>query len=745
MNKNKLNHNLIEYVLEILSFPEYADLEIEQIIEKNDYSINDTLSNPQYIKIAREVIEFMDELPGGFLIYQAEGDEKIIYANKTLLRIFQCNTMKEFREWTKNSFKGFVYEEDLDEVEESIKEQIAQSQYDLDYVEYRIMRKDGELRWLDDYGHFIQSNSMGGIFYVFLGDATEKRQNHLNEKISLIEEKEKETKKFNKLIEQYDQERLLINQEYLRQLEVIEGLSINYESILYAKLDQNKILPYRLNYRTQQQFETKYQVKDYDWFFSDYLKTWVHPDDQAKFSNVTTIKYIKKKLSSSKNFYLNFRVLDKEQTLHIQIYFVNVSKTDRVSQVVIGFRRIDDEILHERQQRQLLSEALHNANLAIKAKNTFLSNVSHDMRTPLNAISGYSNLAENHIEDKDAVLNYLDKIDDSSRQLLDLIEKVLEFSWTEAQDIKLEESKCNLSDIIFDIQKSLNYNAEQKAINLTVNTSSVHHPEVIADEEKLRQILQNLVSNAITYTPNGGNVSICVSEFYKNTNNYATYQFEIKDTGIGISDEFLEHIYDPFERENNTTMSGVYGIGLGLAIVKRLLDMMNGQIKIDSVLGKGSTFLVTIKLYIAENTTDSSMNSETIMANLMQQKILLVDDNEINLEIEKEILQEYGFKIITAENGNEAVEKIKTSASGEFGLILMDVQMPVMNGLEATTAIRNLDNPILSAIPIIALSANAFESDRKRSIESGMNAHLTKPLDIPVLLDTIVKVISSIN
>ncbi len=733
--------NLIEHILNLLSIPEYSHMEIEQIMENTAREEASTPEGAHYIRIVQEVLQFMDEMPGGFLIYHADEGEQIIYANKALLRIFQCKTLAEFREWTGNSFKGFVYPEDLELVERSIREQIADSQYDLDYVEYRILRKDGEIRWLEDYGHFVQSKTVGDIFYVFVGDATEKKKRQQDEKAALVREKEQEKRKIKSLMEEYDKERTLINQEYLRRLEVIESLSVSYESILYADLNTNRILPYRLSGRTERQFESRYQVMEFSWFMADYIATWVHPEDRSRVEKAMSVDYIKEKLTYNKTYYVNFRALKGGELQYLQLRIVNVGEKKQISQVVMGFRRVDEEVLRGMEQKQLLEEALKNANLAITAKNTFLSNMSHDMRTPLNAIFGYTILARKYIAEKDAVLGYLGKIEASSGQLLDLIEKVLEISWTEAQNVHVVEGECNLCDIIQDTQKTLHTQAEEKGIDLSVEATDLQHCDVYADEEKLRQILLYLGNNAVSYTENGGRVVVSVTEVQKLPNHYAVYQFVVEDTGIGISKEFLEHIFEPFEREKNTTFSGIHGTGLGLTIVKNLVDVLGGHIKVSSTVGKGSTFTVTLRFRIQNQPVVFSADTESALSQLLKQKILLVEDNEINLEIETEILQGLGFFIETATDGSVAVEKVEKSKPGEFGLVLMDVQMPVMDGRQAAEAIRRLGDPGLSHIPIIALSANAYESDKKRSIESGMDAHLTKPIDIPVLLDTIAKTI----
>lgn len=726
MKTQTSNHNLIEYVLALLSSPDCDVLELNYPSENSGQPQVSPSMNSEHLQTAREIIRFMDEMPGGFLIYRANDDEEIIYANQALLRIFQCSTLKEFQELTGSSFKGIVYSEDLDAVEQSIKEQIACSQYDLDYVEYRIIRKDGTIRWIEDYGHFVRTNSVGDIFYVFLGDATEKRKRQMEWRSTLLSEQEQ---KIQDLIEKYDG-------EHIRRLEVIEGLSINYESILYADLDSDKVFPYRLSSRTKLQFDEKYQVLAFQWYASNYVDTWVHPEDRELVSKETAPDYIREKLSESKTYYVNYRVLKDGRTQYIQLRIVNVSKSRHISQIVMGYRRVDEEIQREMEQNQILERALNNANLAMIARDTFLSNMSHDMRTPLNAIFGYTALAKKHIQNPETVLEDLDKIERSSRQLLELIEKVLNLSWTESNDRKLLECDCSLCDLLEDIHRTLLPQAVEKNIAFSLDFSQLTHSNVWSDLEKLRQLFVYLVNNAITYTKNNGRVDLTATELELLPNHYAIYQFTVKDTGIGIGKDFLKHIFEPFEREKNTTFSGIHGTGLSLSIAKNIAAMMGGDIKVESTVGKGSTFTVTLRLRIQDHAhpSDPPMGSSS---ELVPKRILLVEDNMINLEIETEILQGLGFSIDTAVNGSIAVEKIANSCPGDYDLILMDIQMPVMDGRLAARKIRSLKNPALAHIPIIALSANAFESDRRLSIESGMNAHLTKPIDIPLLLETI--------
>lgn len=736
MNGQTEEHRLIENVLALLSHTK-PDAINDGGMQKSSGcgSVN--------LQTAREIVQFMDEMPGGFLIYRAGGDEEILYANRALLRIFKCESMGQFQQLTGGSFKGMVHPEDLLAIEKSIAEQIAGSQYDLDYVEYRILCRDGEIRWVDDYGHFIRSRAAGEIFYVFIGDATEKRNQHSLERAALLYEKEQHKQQMKNLVEKYNQEKDLIQQEQLRQLEVIEGLGINYDSILYADLDTDKISPYRLSIRTKKQFGEKFQTRSFLWYRQDYVQSWVLPEDREMLLQAIDPEYIRSQLAHSKTYYMNYRVLYHGELQYLQLRIVDVSShadsQSHISQIVLGYRRIDEEFRREMDQKQTLEEALEKARLAMAAKNTFLSNMSHDMRTPLNAIFGFTALIKKHIDDTQAALGYLERVEASSRQLLNLIDKVLELSWEESRE-KTPEIEFSICETIEEIHQFLFPQAQEKDIVFSADCTALRHERVFGDPEGLKQLLLYLANNAVTYTPAGGRVEMAVIELKEAAQQYARFQFVVKDTGVGISKDFLQHIFEPFEREKNTTLSGIHGIGLGLTIAKNVVDRMNGHIAAESEPGQGSTFTVTLRFRIQEHTSCllSGGAPGSLTAAL---RLLLVEDNEINREIETELLEEMGFQVDTAADGSIAVEKVSHAKPGDYELILMDIQMPVMNGWEAAKAIRGLKNPALASIPIIALSANAFESDRQASLETGMQAHLAKPFDVSVLLETITGVL----
>ena len=645
-------------------------------------------------------LQFMDEMPGGFLIYRADQSEELLYANQGLLRMFQCGSMEELRAMTDNSFRGLVHPDDRAAVQESIQRQIAASKYDLDYVEYRACRQDGSVRWIEDYGHFVRSEAIGDIFYVFLGDATDKKAQ--------------------------------MDKKARRQTEVIEGLSVSYESICYVDLDQDIVTPYRLSGRNMALFEGRLQDMPYSWYTQQYITTRVHPEDRTLVDRGTAPNYIREKLAEHRTYYFNYRVQAGEELQYIQLRVVNADPHQKVKHVVLGYRRVDEEMLSQMKQQALLAEALAKANLAVNSQNTFLSNMSHDMRTPLHAMFGFTSLAKLNLNKPQEVAGYLDRVETAGGQLLDMIENLLRVSClSEAGGVK--ETECDLRQAVREIYDFLHPQAQEKNLAFHLDCTGLTHPHIYADGEKLRQMLTYLVNNAVTYTKSGGSVTITVSQGETN-NRTGVYHLTVEDTGVGISPEFLDRIFEPFTRERNSTLSGIHGIGLGLTIAKSIVDMMGGTIQIKSAVGKGTVFTTTFHFRLQPRPTAFR---KSLPIKETAQRILLAEDNEINREIEIELLEQLGFIIDPAEDGQIALDKVKASPPGHYDLVLMDLQMPVMDGWQASEAIRALPDPILSQIPIIALSANVLPSDQKRSKECGIDAHLNKPMDLPLLLATI--------
>ena len=399
---------------------------------------------------------------------------------------------------------------------------------------------------------------------------------------------------------------------------------------------------------------------------------------------------------------------------------------------------------------QALSEAVRSAETANRAKSTFLSNMSHDIRTPMNAIIGFTTLAVSYIDDQKRVRDYLGKILSSSSHLLSLINDILDMSRIESGKIHLEETEVSLSDVLHDLKTIISGQIYAKQLDLYMDVMDVTDEDVYCDKTRLNQVLLNLLSNAVKFTPAGGTVSVRLKQFPGTVKGSEMYEIRVKDNGIGMSPEFVKKIFSPFERERTSTVSRTQGTGLGMAITKNIVDMMGGTIDVQTEQGKGTEFIVCLPFRIqSEKHHTEKIAEDTILpaagSDFRGKRILLVEDNELNSEIAVELLNAYGFVVDTAENGAEAVEKVKNSTPGNYDLVLMDVQMPVMNGYEATKQIRALNDPALAGITILAMTANAFNEDRKKALECGMNGFLSKPIVIEELIGTLQKNIEQVS
>ncbi|GEM_PF-6246268 len=398
---------------------------------------------------------------------------------------------------------------------------------------------------------------------------------------------------------------------------------------------------------------------------------------------------------------------------------------------------------NEREQKMRLEEIATMAKAANMAKTNFLNSMSHDIRTPMNAIIGYTAMAKRY-SDNSKVEDYLGKIDVSGRQLLSLVNQVLEMSRIESGKIVLSEEPADLVEKANAVRTIIAADCNMKNISFTIDTSGIVHKDVIQDVSRVNQIISNILGNAVKYTPEGGSISCTAVEKPWDKEGYGLYEIMVKDTGIGMSDEFLKHIFEEFSREKTSTISRIQGTGLGMSIVKKLVDLMGGDIDIQSTPGQGTVVTVSIPM----KWDDVSRRRETEAQNLEAvdfrgKRLLLVEDNEMNREIASDILMESGFVVETAEDGLIAVEKVSNSVDsgkpGYYDVILMDIQMPRMNGFEATQAIRAILVAQDVHVPIIALSANAFEEDRQKSLEAGMDDHVAKPIDVQKLKETLAK------
>ena len=608
-----------------------------------------------------------------------------------------------------------------------------------------------------------------------------------------------------------------------------------------------------------------------------YIDSRVFPGDRPYMAEALELDRVMEKLDSGAEYSGTYRVLiDGEihtfQFVCVTFLPVKEGGGKHGDIFLAGFRNITEIVRREQEQKAILEEALAEAQHANAAKTTFLNNMSHDIRTPMNAIIGFTSLAVTHIDNREQVKGYLGKILTSSKHLLSLINDILDMSRIESGKVKIEENEASLPEIIHDLKTIVQADVKSKQLSFYVDTMDVTNETIICDKLRLNQVLLNILSNAMKYSRPGGTVSVRIIQTDGAPEGYASYQFRIRDTGIGMSREFLAHLFEPFEREQTSTVSGIQGTGLGLAITKNIVDMMNGTISVTSEEGKGSEFVVSFRFRVKQDldgteyldrladlralVVDDDVHTCTSVSKMLSslgmrpdwttrgeeavirtefaleqndpfhvflidwlipdlngvetarrlrriigdkaviiiltaydwsdieaeareagvtafcskplflselrniltapyreqaereepdmpvqpllgKKILLVEDNELNQEIARTVLEEAGLIIDTADDGTEAVEAIKTARAGAYDLILMDIQMPVMDGYHAARAIRAMEDPAKANIPIVAMTANAFEEDRQKAFDAGMNGHVPKPIDIPKLFEAL--------
>ena len=372
------------------------------------------------------------------------------------------------------------------------------------------------------------------------------------------------------------------------------------------------------------------------------------------------------------------------------------------------------------------------------AKTVFLSNMSHDIRTPLNAILGYTALAKDAPSDR--VKEYIEKIGNAGQQMLTLVNEVLEMSRVESGRLELEPVNTDLTGILTQSAELIRTQMESKNITFTVRCG-MDKCFVICDGNRLRRVLMNILSNAWKFTKEGGEVSLSLEETAR-SDETVSCRIRVKDNGIGMSSEFVGKLYTAFERERTSTVSGIQGTGLGMAISKSIIDLMGGTIDVFTEKGKGTEFVISLEFPLGEEPEAGERDGAEEFS-FAGRRALLAEDNEINREIAVSILTEAGFKVDTAENGEQALERVAASDPGTYSVILMDIQMPVMDGYTAAREIRALENSQLTSIPIIAMTANAFREDEEAAKEAGMQAHIAKPLDVGRMLRTIAEVIGT--
>lgn len=405
------------------------------------------------------------------------------------------------------------------------------------------------------------------------------------------------------------------------------------------------------------------------------------------------------------------------------LYYLTVDEQEKLLLVMT-------DQTEEMRSREQLEKALDFARSATQAKSNFLANMSHDIRTPMNAIIGFAGLLEQNADKPSKVRDYIKKIKSSSQHMQSLINDILDMSRIENGKMTLNESNFGMTELLNEVAAVIQPQVISRKQNFSINTRDVSQNVFFGDSARIRQILLNLLTNAVKYTPDGGYIELSVKEAGKLSDSFAGLCFKVRDNGIGISEDYIDKIYDPFSRERSSTVSGIQGTGLGMSITRSLVELMGGSITAESKLGEGSVFTVNLQLRCGQEAKSAESEDDGSSDSLEGINILIAEDTPMNVEIILDLLEMYGAQCSAVENGKEALERFEASEPGEFQIILMDIQMPVMDGYEATEQIRSCSHRDARSIPIIAMTANAFADDIQKCLDAGMNAHIAKPLDI---------------
>ncbi len=512
----------------------------------------------------------------------------------------------------------------------------------------------------------------------------------------------------------------------------------SYVSAYYIDLnDCTQIVFHRDEYLSEQYGD----ITNYLTSITEYIMTDVHEADRDEMLKAVQPAYIRSKLQSQEKYIVYMRDVSQPD---MRWYRFEVSRGADKDHAGLSFVDVTERIEQDAAIQKELEEAREKADAASVAKSNFLFNMSHDIRTPLNAITGFTMMAQKYADNPERIRDYLNKIDTSGQQLLALINEVLEMSRIESGKLELNLSPVNVTESYSAMIAVFTAQAEAKNLAFHHELRHIRHLNVWADVSKMSQITINVTGNAIKYTPAGGSIEFILEEEACGREGYASYKLQVADTGIGMSSEFLEHLFDPFSREQNSTVSSIQGTGLGMAIVKDIVNFLGGRICVSSKPGEGTVFEITIDLKICDAPEILEEDAGSSDSDFLKgKKVLVVEDNELNREITIDVLQDYGMLIEEATDGDIAVEMVRNSLergeSSYYDLIIMDVQMPHMNGFDATRAIRALPGMQEKHIPIIAMTANAFAEDAQKALEAGMDAHVAKPISIQKLLATLKK------
>ena len=806
---------------------------------RNKFELND-----QTLSVIEEIGGHM---PGGFFIYQAEAPEKLVYANKAVFSIYGCTDLEEFKAYTGFTFKGMVHPDDYQKISDSITQQIDTSNERMDYAEYRIIRKDGAVRWVDDYGHYTETKAYGGIYVVFISDITEK---------------------------------YLSQEKHQKDLDsMITAMASDYRSVYHVDIDADEAVCYRADPNDPNQVPEGVHFPYHAWI-REYGELYVDEEYREGFLAFADPENIRDALAARDIIAYRYLARRDGTEYYEMLRMAGVRHPkDRDDHIVhaigMGFTDIDAEMRDALATNRALSEALAAAEEANKAKTAFLSNMSHEIRTPMNAIIGLDSLALRNKLLPAETREYLVKIGESAHHLLGLINDILDMSRIESGRLVIRKEEFSFRNMLEQINTMVMSQCGEKGLHYECKVVGGVSDYYIGDDMKLKQVLINILSNAIKFTNAPGRVMLTV-ERTAVFEDHSTIQFCVRDTGIGMDQAFIPKIFDTFTQEDSSRSNKYGSTGLGMAITKSIVELMNGTISVESEKGVGTAFTVVITLnncnrqgpatyfinpknmrilvvddeeiaaeharivldeagikadtcydgptalhmlevqhakqepynlvlldwkmpemdgvevakeirkryskettviiltsfnwdeileeaihsgvdsflakpLFASNVLDEferiarknnmSLFKEKKRADLKGRHILMAEDVLINAEIMKQVLLMRETEIDHAENGRIVLKMFEESPVGHYDAILMDVRMPEMDGLEAAAAIRVLDRPDAKAIPIIALTANAFDEDVQRSLQVGMDAHLSKPVDPERLYQTLEELI----
>lgn len=701
--------------------------------------------NSEAFKVVEEIGRNM---PGGFFIYKAAPPEELLYANQEVYNIFGCRDLEEFKTLTGFNFRGMVHPEDYAEILNSIENQIERNDDNFDHVEYRIIRKDGAVRWVDDYGHFSQTKTHGGVYYVFISDITEKKA-QLDAQIQRTEEENK------RLIEQIESAAKLADL-----LGSVSSLLTNMPAMSFSKdAETGKYLACNQSFAEYAHKKHPREVvglTDFEIFDKKTAEKFVADDKMALSMDKPYIFFedvpdaggkILRNLQTTK-----MKFTDTNGKICCLGMCVDVTEMTRIksaeAEARIKQQELEEKIaLQEKllEQSETLKEALKDAEEASRAKTQFLSNMSHEIRTPITAILGMNELIRRESTDEN-IIKYSNNIDKAGTSLLGIINDILDFSKIEAGRMELVSAKYSIRELITDLVNLIRFRLEDKGLILKLNIDSRLPTVLFGDELRLKQIITNLLTNAAKYTEKGTvELSFQVT---KKIDDMVYISVAVKDTGIGIRPEEMDKLFSAFDRLDVIRTRGIEGTGLGLAISARMLDLMNSKLKVVSEYERGSEFSFVVGQKIIDageiGNFDPLTNSGTekregeshLSFTAPNARVLIVDDTELNLQVVVGLLKRTQIKIDTAKSGRECLELF---GADDYDMIFLDYRMPGMDGIETLKKLYELYPEKAHKTPMICLTASAVSGDREKMLSAGFDDYLSKPVNIAKMEGMMIK------